>query len=721
MTTFVSVEYPNLVALDTLIGNWDSLSLSADQLKPKKHCNKEYQLLSILKKYRKSVRDGVVHVTYEYSDNHHLTGRQFVKNMPSLQGMKRWMRHTISTKYHDYDIVNCHPNIFVQYCKLHGYDVKPFERYLEDRDALLKELMDSNSLSRDQAKEVVLSILNGGSKDFKRLEHKPTWLICFKAAAEDVQLQILGDPANEELVRSVKEHKSYNVQGSVMNHLLCNIENSVLMEAIRFLNVTCPVLMFDGFMSLEKFSSSQLSDLKVHIFEKTGYSLDWCEKTMDEAIDLSGFVSTETLNDMTAFQKVTEKFGTIIKRFQGSTLIFNEANGIWSSKREDVLGLWYKLCQDTLTGTDYGTQVKKQQTIFNLCSTLPDSEDFFERGRRNRLGKLLYKDCVWNIETNSREAFNPEYFFKYVIPRNRGTYNKEAYDEVFKILFVNTQSDEKERNELWKYLSVAATGKHNKRCMVNNIGLSGTGKSTLIHAFRSAFPGYADSVKMSAFIVTNFTKANDHNDDLLKFEHSRWLFTSEQTGVADCELVKSYTGGDFLNPRGCGSKTEKSFYPESLLFTMSNGPLKFNKQDDALLKRIKPFFWKNQFENPCDEAIQILNTVEGYEALDFIIQNGYELWKSEGFLQVESLDALKSDIKGDHESFEDIFERVFKIEDDTKNKNFWIKSTEVYNYFAELKEDDFNIKYKMKEKGIECKQDRGPQGRLTYFKGLSYK
>jgi hypothetical protein len=429
----------------------------------------------------------------------------------------------------------------------------------------------------------------------------------------------------------------------------------------------------------------------------------------------------EPLNDKTAFEKVISKFGSIVKRYQSSTMIFNETNGIWLSKHEDVLGLWYKLCQEVLSGTNYGTQVKKQQTIFNLCSTLPDSEDFFEKGRQNRLGKLLYKDCVWNIETNSRESFNPEYFFKFMIPRTRGVYNKKAYDEVFKLLFNDTQSDVKERNELWKYLSVAATGKQNKRCLVNNIGLSGTGKTTLINAFLAAFPGYANDIKMSAFIVTNFTKANDHNDELLKFENSRWLFTSEQVGTADCELVKNYTGGDSLNARGCGSKTGKSFYSESLLFTMSNGPLKFNKMDDALLKRIKPFFWKNQFENPCEDVVKILNTAEGYEALDCIIQDGYNLWKKEGFLCVESLETLKNDIKGDQESFDDIFERVFKVEEDKKNKEFWIKSTEVYNFFADLKESDFNIKYKMTEKGIECKQDRGLQGRLHYFKGLSYR
>jgi len=89
-----------------------------------------------------------------------------------------------------------------------------------------------------------------------------------------------------------------------------------------------------------------------------------------------------------------------------------------SSRREDVMGAWFRMCQDALEGTKYGTQVRLQQTIFSLCSTLPDSQDFFDLGLKKSLGKLLYKDCVWNLETAAREPFNPEYYFTVSIPRN---------------------------------------------------------------------------------------------------------------------------------------------------------------------------------------------------------------------------------------------------------------------------------------------------------------
>jgi hypothetical protein len=227
---------------------------------------------------------------------------------------------------------------------------------------------------------------------------------------------------------------------------------------------------------------------------------------------------------------------------------------------------------------------------------------------------------------------------------------------------------------------------------------------------------------MSSFIVNKFSKANDHNDDLLKFEFCRWIFTSEQSGVADCELVKKYTGGDSLNPRGCGSKTGRSFYAEAMLFTMSNGPLKFDKQDDALMKRLKPFFWKNEFKDSNDEAVAILNTDEACDALDCILQDGYNLFKKEGFLKIESLETLKNDIRGDSDTFDDIFEKRFELVPDKKlDKNCWMKTSVVYAVFSELNESEFNIKHKLLMMGLECKQERGPLGKGMYFKGIIHR
>jgi len=109
--------------------------------------------------------------------------------------MKRWMRHTLAGgTYRDYDVVNCHPVLFVQYCQKQSWDTRPFEEYIAHRDECLEELCEKNTLNRDDAKAVVLSILNGGSKAYKALEFKPYWLQMYKGAVEDIQRKIMADP-----------------------------------------------------------------------------------------------------------------------------------------------------------------------------------------------------------------------------------------------------------------------------------------------------------------------------------------------------------------------------------------------------------------------------------------------------------------------------------------------------------------------------------------------
>jgi hypothetical protein len=707
MTTYESDERPNLGSLDVLIHNYKRFSFDSSQL-------------SLLKSYRKSQK-----ITYEYAKDSTF-GRQYSKSA-SLQSFKRSIRHTLCDGYyHDHDIVNCHPTLFVQYCEKKGYPCEAVKHFNSRRDEYLAEL----PLPRDEAKDLVLSILNGGRKAYSSLEERPDWLIDYKTCVVDVHNRILKDPELSEIKSFVVDvkGKKYNIAASMMNIVLCKVENECLMSAISFcksrgVNLDGVVLVFDGFMTREPLSHlySEMSD---YIYDQTGYRIKWISKPFDHALDLSEceIPVDQDLNDMSAFELVIKKFSNIIKKCQNTIMIFNGDTGIWSTDHKDTMGLWYKLCQDALRGTKYGTQVKSQQVIFNLCSTLPDSQEFFERGRIQRLGKILYKDCVWNMDTDSKEPFNPEYYFTRAIPRNRGSFNQEMYDKVFKILFEDTHEDPLIRNEIWKSLSVAGSGRNPARCFINNIGPTRCGKSTIINHIIRSFPGYADSISLSSFVKNKFSKANDHNDALLKFEHNRWIFASEQPGggVIDHDLVKQYTGGDRVSPRGCGTKSVSSFCPDATLITVSNSPLAFDKYDEATLDRLKVFEWTKQF--PVDDTVNTtLLDDKACEAMDHIIQRGYNLWLKEKFIENEKLDSLKNDIKCEHNSIEDVFKKKFElcnVDDISK----WMRTTDVYPHFKISNESEWNIKRKLETFGVICKKSmRGLHGQCMYFMGLTLK
>ena len=742
MATFTSSEFPNFQSLNKLIANWNDLDLTQDQRKDVKIQDKYYPLLPMLSKYKKAHSKGSVPIEYKYSKgNPTFPGRQFSQSA-SMQGMKRWIRHTLATGYYDYDIVNCHPTLFVQLCKKKGWDTTPFESYLEKRDMYLKELMDTNAIDRDEAKEIVLSILNGGAKSYKALAFKPMWLTNYKNAVEMVQLEILGDPENKELLKTIKKNKTYNLGGSIMNCLLCEIENKCLMEAIKILDVKDAILCFDGFMSKKLYN---LETLGTQIFESTGYKTAWLIKPMNEGIDLSKFEEveedTEDDSNLGVYKEVLKANPNYIKKKGSSVFIFNEKNGMWSQDK-DAFGIWMNMCE----GVGWGQSLKTMRDSFALTQKLDDSTSFFEKAKKARLGKLLYSDCIRDLENHISIPFSYEYFFTLRLDRPFPKVPNEVnITKVFQSLYIDPHDSEPVRNELWKTLSMGLTGRNVERGFSSCIAPTRCGKSTCINTNINAFSPYVNSISAQAFITSKFSKANDHNDSLLLLRDTRLLFTSEKPGggLIDSELIKGITGGDKTSARGCGQKSEDAFYPESYLMAMGNGPLQFDNKDLAVQDRNKSFRWKKQFPVSSDKSVELfLKSEEAKEAMDYIVDRGIKLYQTEGFIKVAELEEFTKEINEDDDHFLNKLEEIFDLDvANSDNQETWIIASTVYKIFKSILKTEYEIKERFKGQGVICGRFRKkaleevlyPNGEIkihgkpgdvnqkTYFKGLTFK
>ena len=88
----------------------------------------------------------------------------------SLQGMYGILRRFLIGKWcHDIDIVNCIPTILIQIAEEDGVPLKfreTFSYYIMNRQECLKEIMEHHSCSKEDAKDAVIRIYNGGT--FKR-------------------------------------------------------------------------------------------------------------------------------------------------------------------------------------------------------------------------------------------------------------------------------------------------------------------------------------------------------------------------------------------------------------------------------------------------------------------------------------------------------------------------------------------------------------------------
>ena len=306
LTTFTSIETPSVSNLKLLIDNWDTLLVSNQIALTKSDKNGEtYNPLPKLREYYASAKhfEGKVKVSYHHSSRAKILGRQFVRGGCGLQSFSRKIRHTlVGESFRDYDIKNAHPTLLAQYCGKNDIPCPRLQNYVKAREAHLENLPE---LTRDEGKDVVLSVMNGGSKLYNDLKVKPDWIRQFKNEIENILALIL--EKNPALGSAVKTEKETNISGSVMNHLMCDLENNCLVKAIEYLKLTqipieYAVLMFDGFM-LPKECEVDLSALSKYVADKTGYVVEFVEKPMTEALDLTGFKAKEEDYPFTEFEK----------------------------------------------------------------------------------------------------------------------------------------------------------------------------------------------------------------------------------------------------------------------------------------------------------------------------------------------------------------------------------------------------------------------------------
>jgi hypothetical protein len=160
-------------------------------------------------------------------------GRLNAKANMSFATTARYVRHaTASSIYYDIDIVNCHPVFLAQYCSKIEVPCEALEYYIENRDQLITEIMDTNpDVDRDSCKTMILALLNGGSSAYTKLKHKPRQLVNLRNEMKRIIKSVA--EANKELAKQQEkkrkeEGRNFNHDGSVMCLILQRMENEAL-------------------------------------------------------------------------------------------------------------------------------------------------------------------------------------------------------------------------------------------------------------------------------------------------------------------------------------------------------------------------------------------------------------------------------------------------------------------------------------------------------------
>jgi hypothetical protein len=282
MDSMTLYEHYDKQKLDILIKNFEELYPVIGKFRDLKNGYKKIQdknqNKTILENLYKSKR-----VLYKPSTNSK-DGRLFGSN--SLQGINRIVRHTLCKDiYYDYDIKNCHNVLFEFYCNNLKIPLYKLKQNNANREEYLKELMDFYDIERDDAKDIVLKILNGGGIK----ENHPEWLYNLKLEIDTAHSIICELDFNKDRYKKICARKQFNTKGSTINAILCKMENIIIQCFYNWCiknDIEVGTLCFDGLLVKNKIDCSKIEE---HIYKELGIKLEIVEKEMNEGIDLSKY------------------------------------------------------------------------------------------------------------------------------------------------------------------------------------------------------------------------------------------------------------------------------------------------------------------------------------------------------------------------------------------------------------------------------------------------
>jgi len=293
----------------------------------------EYSYKALLK-YRKRIHDS--HVIVKYSWTIPYFGRVNVRGMYSSMGnLCREIRGTIAADAGliDIDVCNAHPTILAQLCDRFNIKYKYLKKYVNDRDQCIAHVMKHYKVNRDQAKQLFIRLIYGGSytawyRDlclrpimdhchvgkevaitlydklitgseawFKPLRDnsKPTKFIeGYQLELKRVFTAVIDRFPN--VVSKVKEYHAKQKQakpnwaGSYMSWILQDFERCILDTMMRYINhnvcsMTNCVLEYDGFMMPARyFKDSLLTELEEEILRVNGFKLRLATKPFETLV-----------------------------------------------------------------------------------------------------------------------------------------------------------------------------------------------------------------------------------------------------------------------------------------------------------------------------------------------------------------------------------------------------------------------------------------------------
>lgn len=250
--------------------------------------------LELLDRYIKSSGDR--RVVVDYSQKEHSKGRYFAKHGLSLANMGKQLRHTIAGDYYDdLDMVNAHPVILKFICDKSNIECEHLTKFINNRDDYYEML----KVDRDTAKKICLTVINKHEVDTAELKKKYSCAITKPFREFIMELVGIRESLIEKYNKLAEEFRTYkqkqnlgfdifNFEGSFINILMCDVENYILQNIVKFFGDPSDcVLCFDGVMLKKSLTAkSKIKACEAFVKKHVGIEVKLAVKPMDKGFNI---------------------------------------------------------------------------------------------------------------------------------------------------------------------------------------------------------------------------------------------------------------------------------------------------------------------------------------------------------------------------------------------------------------------------------------------------
>lgn len=531
---------------------------------------------------------------YKFAKNSD-SGRLFVQH-GGIQRLHHKIRGILCDGlYDDFDMINCHPSILLYLCKQNNYPCYNLEYYVKNRDSCIQALMSAINGDRKQAKMLFLKSMNSEriiktyKHNKKQLNIKDNFFTTLDKEFKTIQNLFLNKYTDIKK-KLIKLGETDNLQGKVINRVLCDYENKILNESINNLkekggicNLNNMVLMFDGFM-IQNNKDNKKEEEIIQILNDNKYDIKWSKKEHDISIlsNLEG-IDTENNNNILSgyFDKIYD-IGNYLndtlfkdKLIDCNGLLYYADNNILRSDEKKIKliiqniisnhDLWYK--------SPFG-YVSLISNISNINDTykwirmkVKEDNNFLNDVWNNTLHKICFKNGYYDFKEG-------KFFKEYnnlntpiIIDRDfNATKNEKIRQDIFKrVLYPIFSIDEKQENfkesdryKLMEYLlhkfARVISGHIEDKNWFKFEGLRDSGKGVFSDLLKNAFGKYIQSTNASNFINKRGDEDAKSLSWIIDYQFSRLAITQEiqldEGKFIDGNKIKKFcSGGDYFSAR----------------------------------------------------------------------------------------------------------------------------------------------------------------------------